>query len=83
MVTYELIKKLETLPFFNDLLTSGIIPMNMIDYKVIFEFYNQELCQLSKSKYNKNVKSQAQFNTATEYNISEKTVRNVVKKMKS
>ncbi len=75
MSTYDLIEKLEKLDYFNDLLKSGIVPLNWLDYKVIFEFYKVER---SREKF----KKQALTNTADEFNVSERTVYLIIQKMK-
>lgn len=76
MSTYDLIEKLEKLDYFNDLLKRGLVPLNWLDYKVIFEFYTAER---KKQKFNK----QALTNTAQEFNVSERTVYLIIQKMKS
>lgn len=75
MSTYDLINKLEGLPYFNDLLKSGLVPVNWLDYKVIFEFYKAELDRETRRK-------QALTNTAEEFNVSERTVYLIVQKMR-
>lgn len=50
---YQLLEKLEKLPYFNSLLKQGIIPINWIDYKVIFEFYVEEVKAISKKGFSK------------------------------
>lgn len=75
VTTYELIEKLEQLDYFNALLRQGIIPMNWVDYKVIYEFYTSER---KKEKF----KKQALTNTADEFNVSERTVYLIIQKMK-
>lgn len=75
MVAYELIKELEQLPYFNQLLKSGLLPINWIDYKVIYEFYLNEL-KVQDSK------TQALTNTSTEFNISERSVYLIIQKMR-
>ena len=75
--------KLEQLPFFSELLSSGIIPVNLVTYKVIFEFYVKDLERLQSAKYKiKGVKRQAKENTAQEFNISERSVYLILEKMK-
>lgn len=74
MVVHELIKKLEELDYFPELLKSGIIPMNWVDYKVIYEFYLSEK-QKTKGK-------QLITNVAEEFSISERGVYLIVQKMK-
>ena len=75
MSTYDLINKLEKLDYFNDLLTSGIVPTNMLDYKVIYEFYQKESERCSRKK-------QALTNTADEFGVSERSVYLIIQKMK-
>ncbi len=48
MSNYNLITQLEKLLNFNTLLTQGIIPINWIDYKVIYEFYCVEAERLKR-----------------------------------
>lgn len=84
--TYELIKKLEALDFFSEIMTSGLIGMNWIDYKVIYEFYIKQLSVLNLSdqpsaRKRSNVRRQAKTNTAEEFNISEVLVYKIIQKM--
>lgn len=72
-ITYELISKLEQLEYFPKLLRTGIIPINWLDYKVIYEFYLIE----SKKASGK----QLITNVAQEFNISERKVYFIVQKM--
>lgn len=81
MAAYELIKELEALPYFNDLLKAGIVPVNWIDYKVIYEFYVRELKRLKALK-EPNCKGLAKTNTADEYKISERSVYLIIQKMR-
>jgi len=82
MVAYELIKKLEALPYFKDLLKQGIIPINWVDYKVIYEFYQNELKRLKADKWKSNkIARQAKINTSEEFGISERFVYLIIKKM--
>lgn len=74
MSTYDLINKLEKLDYFNELLKSGLVPVNWIDYKVIYEFYKKERISC---KYRK----QALTNTADEFSISERSVYLIIQKM--
>lgn len=76
MVAYELIEKLESLPYFNELLKRGLVPINWVDYKVIYEFYQSEL-----PKYKK--RQQALTNTADEFDVSERSVYLIIQKMKN
>ncbi len=74
MSTHDLLGKLEKLEFFNDLITSGIVPVEWLDYKLMYEYYLDEL---------KSVKStQAICNTAEEFKVSERTVYTIVKKLR-
>ena len=71
---YKLLEKLEKLNYFNELLKQGIIPINWLTYKQIYEFYCQEK-QNEKGK-------QLITNVAEEFKISESSVYDIVKKMK-
>ena len=63
---YEAICKTENL---NTLIKLGILPLTVLDYKVIYEYYKEERkC---------NNKKESEFNTAEEFRISERTVRRV------
>lgn len=72
---YELIQELEKLPYFNDLLKRGLIPVNWLDYKVIYEYYCD---QIEIEKFRK----QALTNTSDEFGVSERTVYLIIQKMK-
>ncbi|UAB84346.1 hypothetical protein INR75_19685 [Zunongwangia sp. SCSIO 43204] len=74
MAVYQLLHKLENLPFYNKLFTTGIVPMIWLDYKLIYEFYLEEL----KSQK----KVQAITNTAEEFNLSERSIYSIIRKMK-
>lgn len=74
-ITYELISKLEKLPYFNKLLMQGILPTNWKNYKDIYEFYLVE----KKSEKGK----QLITNVAEKYKISERSVYLIVQKMES
>lgn len=83
MSNYNLITQLEKLPNFNTLLTQGIIPINWIDYKVIYEFYCVESERLKREGLSKSrARSTANTLTAEEYGISERTVYAIIVKMK-
>lgn len=76
MVTYELISRLQDLPYYNELLKQGIIPITLIDYKVIYEFYCKEK--------NSGIKGgQLITNVGEEFNIGDRLVYNIVKKMET
>ena len=86
--TYELIKRLESLDYFPQILTSGIIPMNWIDYKVIYEFYISEIAKLNKGgkvtgQELRTAKRTAKTYTADEFKIAESSVYRLIQKMES
>ena len=74
-VTYNLISKLEKLPYFNELLMQGILPLNWKNYKEIYEFYLIEK-ETEKGK-------QLITNVAENFNISERSVYLIVQKMEN
>jgi len=73
---YEIISKLQKQDIFTQLLNKAILPAYWIDYKVIYDFYSQE-----KSKGLPH--SQVVTNTADEFNMSEKHVYKIKKRMES
>lgn len=73
MVTYELISKLEKLPYFNELLKQGILPSNWSVYKSIYDYYLQEK-EKTKGK-------QLITNVAEKFNISDRSVYLIIQKM--
>jgi len=64
---YQTLKQLSN---FKELISFGIIPMNIFDWVIIYEYY------LSERLINK--KMQSYSNTAENYKISERQVMNVV-----
>jgi hypothetical protein len=72
--TYEVIKKIESDPFCLELMRRGIITLKILDYKVYYERYLSELQRVSIC--------QAITNTAEEFNVSERTIRNAINYMK-
>jgi len=66
--TYQFIKRIENTLDFTTMLQKGIIPLTILDKKVYYEFYINDL---KKSKQ----KTQSVFNTAKEYNVSERTIQ--------
>jgi len=64
---YQTLKELTN---FKELISFGIIPMNIFDWVIIYEYY------LSERTTNK--KMQSYCNTAENYKISERQVMNVV-----
>lgn len=73
MVTYELLEELKKLPFYDQLLSAKIIPRIHIDHKEIYEFYKSQKDATGVM---------AKTNTAEEFNISERSVYLIVKKMR-
>ncbi len=66
MTAYSAIKKLENDINFLILLRRGVIPLSILDKKVYYEFYINELKTVNKT--------QAIANTAEEYKVSERTI---------
>lgn len=84
MVAYDLIKELEKLPYFNDLLMKGVVAINWIDYKLIYDFYINEVEQLRAKGFSiTKSKVQARYNTCEEFSIGESSMRWILKKLKS
>ena len=86
--TYELIKKLETLEYYPQILTTGIVPMNWIDYKVIYEFYLDELKVFSKhgiltGQELRTAKRTAVTSAVDEFKIGESSVYRIIKNMEA
>jgi len=71
---YEIIKKIENDDFCLDLIRRGIITLKILDYKVYYERYISELQRVSIC--------QAITNTAEEFRVSERTIRNAINYMK-
>lgn len=71
---YEIVKKIESDPFCLELLRRGIISLKILDYKVYYERYISELQRVSIC--------QAISNTAEEFRVSERTIRNAINYMK-
>lgn len=74
MVRFELLERLEKLDYYNELQTSGIIPMVHICHKEIYEFYKSQTNQEGL---------EAKTITAEKYNITERSVYLIIKKMRS
>jgi hypothetical protein len=82
--TYELLTKLENLPYFQDLLNKGIIPINLFKNKEIYEFYLAEKNKLQLNKWTKKKTfRQAKSNTSEKFKISERSVYLIIQKMES
>lgn len=75
MVRSELIKSMEELGLFTPLLQKGIISLKIMSYKVYYERFKQEEQRFGKV--------QALTNTADEFRVTEKTIRNAVNFMES
>lgn len=69
---YEVLKSLKE---FNLLISLGIIPINIVDWIVMYEYYIEE------RKVNK--KMQSYSNTAENYKVHEQTIMNVVSWMET
>lgn len=72
--TYELIKQIENDMSFTVLLKKGVIPLTVMDKKVYYEYYIQDL-QTTGNTW------QSVINTSEEYNVSQMTVRRAIKFM--
>lgn len=86
--TYELIKKLEELDFFSEILTAGIVSMNWIDYKVIYEHYGDEVKIHTKDgkltgQELRRAKRTAKTATADKFRVSESSVYKIIQGMES
>lgn len=73
--TYELIQNIENDDRYLFLFKKGLVSLKVMDYKLYYERYKRE--RLSESK------TQAISNTAEEYNVSERTIRNAIERMES
>ena len=71
--TYELILKIENDSTFLQLLQKGLISLSVLDRKVYYEAFKQEL--------NKVDKKQAIANVSEDYNVSERTIYNAINAM--
>lgn len=76
MVKYELLSKLQKLPYYNELLKQGIVPLTLVDYKVIYEFYCREKASGTRG-------GQLITNVGEEFSIGDRMVYVVVKSMES
>ena len=74
--TYELISKLQKLDYYKDLLKQGIIPMTVIDYKLIYEYYCKE-----KSRGIRH--SEAITFTGEEFNLGDRSIYIIIKRMEN
>lgn len=83
MSAYENLLKLEKLPYFNLLLQRGLVPINWMDYKVIYEFYLDQVENLRRDGFTApKAKRTANTITADEYSISESSVYKIIQKMR-
>jgi hypothetical protein len=69
MVNYEFIKSIEHNQFL-EMVRRGVVPISIMDYLTVYEFFLNELKSTSKSV--------AITTTADKYNCSEKTIYNVI-----
>lgn len=72
MVNYEFLKSLEN-TIFLEMVRRGIIPVTIMDYITVYEFYLSEL----KS----NSKSTAITSASEKYNCTEQTIYNIIRYM--
>lgn len=84
--TFQLLEKLEQLPYFNELITSGVIGVNWLTYKQIFDFYTNEVKRMTlnrslSSSEVRNIRRSAKTTTAEEFNLAESTVYEIIRKM--
>lgn len=84
--TFQLLEKLEKLPYFSQLLATGIIPVNWITYKQVFEFYNNEVKRLTLNKTLSSgelgeIRRTSITTTAEEFRIGESSVYRIIQKM--
>jgi len=71
---YEIVKRIESDDFCLELLRRGIISLKILDYKIYYERYISESKRFSIC--------QAITNTAEEFKVSERTIRNAINYMK-
>lgn len=74
MTVYEILLSEMKTPNFLHLIKSGIIPITIMDYKMYYEMYLSE-------KQKGIGKMQSISNVASEFNCSERTVRNAIEVM--
>lgn len=83
LTSIELLNALESLPYFNLLLKKGIVPINWLDYKIIYEFYSKKVSELESEGFgHQKAKRTANTITGEEFKISERTVYLIIQKMK-
>ena len=73
MVNYEFLKSLDNNTFL-EMVRRGIIPVTIMDYLTVYEFYISEL--------NTNSQSTAITSAADKYNCTERTIYNIINFMK-
>lgn len=74
MVNYDFLKSIET-DLFYQMVRRGIIPVHIMDWIVIYEYFLNELKENSKTV--------SIVATADHYNCSDKTIYNIIKFMKN
>lgn len=72
--THTFIKRIENNPDFLELLNRGLMPFSILNRKCYYEYYLNDLKATESS-------IQSLFNTATEYNVSEMTIRRAIQFM--
>jgi hypothetical protein len=76
MVTYNLIKKLDSLGLLNECIKKGVISFNYVTWLELHDFYINELT-LVKSRM------QVITNTATKFGYSERRTREIINFIRS
>lgn len=80
MVAYQLIQELNETGKLNLFIRKGLIPLSVLDYKNIYEYYNEQVIRL-KNKGVKKYKMQALENTCIKFDCQNDKVYYAIKKM--
>ena len=73
--TYDLVKRIENSEDFLTLLKKGVLPLSLLDQKVYYEYYLNDLKKTGS-------KVQSVMNTAEEYRKSESTINRAIRFMR-
>ena len=73
--TYDLVKRIENSEDFLTLLKKGVLPLSLLDQKVYYEYYLNDLKTTGS-------KVQSVMNTAEEYRKSESTINRAIRFMR-
>lgn len=73
---YKLIKRIENSSEFLALISKGMLPMVILEHKVYYEYYLDDLKKTQS-------KSQSVLNTSEEFDKSERTIFRAIQFMKS